>query len=455
MKASRILPLALVALAALGGAFAWRSSRARAGEPPSGAHNEAPRKAAAGNEVWLDEEQEKALAIRVQTAEKKKGDHPIVTGGKVSVDIEHTARVRPLLSSIIYEVKKRAGDEVRKGDELLVVESTDLGDAKNNYLTALANLEVAAETYKREALLRLGRATTETDYHNARAAFRTAAVACESAREKCLLLGVRPNEIEDLERELPLSAGPTVFETEPGEVLRFVPPDDKQREQDARAALDETRKRRLLRKTPAEEDTRRRARYTIRAPIDGTLLTRDAARGELVDPSQVIATVSDLSQVWINLDVYQKDIGKVRIGAGVSVSTPTYTDVAFTGSVAFLSESVDDTTHTLKARVVVDNSKRLLKSGMAAKTTIHCVDEEPEIELPPESIVRDGEGTFVVVKRETRAEGGTRRTRYEKRPVKLGLEAEDAVHVAEGLSEGETVVLEGNVFIYTQVPLGD
>ncbi len=129
--------------------------------------------------------------------------------------------------------------------------------------------------------------------------------------------------------------------------------------------------------------------------------------------------------------------------------------MAFTGSVTFLSESVDDTTHTLKARVVVDNAKRLLKSGMAAKTTIHCVDEEPEIELPPESIVRDGEGTFVVVKRETATEGGTRRTRYEKRHVKLGLEAEDAVHVAEGLSEGETVVLEGNVFIYTQVPLGD
>jgi cobalt-zinc-cadmium efflux system membrane fusion protein len=455
MKPSRILPLVLLALAGLGGGFAWRATHARAGEPPSGARNEAPRKPAAANEVWLDEEQEKALAVRVETVEKKKGDHPIVTGGKVSLDIEHTARVRPLLSSIIYEVKKRAGDEVRKGDELLVVESTDLGDVKNNYLTALANLEVAAETYKREALLRLGRATTETDYHNARAAFRTAAVACEAAREKCLLLGVRPNEIEDLERELPLSAGPVVVETEPGEVLRFVPPDDKQREQDARAALDEVKKRRLHSTPQTDEDTRRRARYTIRAPIDGTLLTRDAARGELVDPSQVIATVSDLSQVWINLDVYQKDIGKVRIGAGVSIATPTYPDVAFTGSVTFLSESVDDTTHTLKARVVVDNSRRLLKSGMAAKTTIHCIDEEAGIELPPESIVRDGEGTFVVLRRETKTEGGAAKTRYEKCRVKLGLEAEDAVHVVEGLAEGESVVLEGNVFIYTQVPLGD
>ena len=273
-------------------------------------------------ETELTSEQEKALDVKTVVAVRKTGDHPILTGGKVSLDIERTARVRPLLNSVIFEVKKHAGDSVKKGEELLVVESTDLGDAKNNYLTALANLEVAADTYRREALIRVAQATTETDYQNARAGFRTAVVAAEAAREKCLLLGVRGTELEELEKELPLA--PTLSDghgEEPAPTINFkiTAPDDAERKADAVQAQSEIGRRRVHRTPVNDEDTRRRARYTIRAPIDGILIAKDAARGEFVDPSQIIATVSDLSQLWINLDVYQTDIAKVRIGAQVDI----------------------------------------------------------------------------------------------------------------------------------------
>lgn len=440
-----LLPLALFVAGELRGraqAQGKEDSPARAQAAP-GPHLELA-------ETVLSPEQEKALDVKTVPARRVRGDHPMVTGGKVSLDLEHTARVRPLLNSIIYEVRKRAGDVVKKGDELLVVESTDLGDAKNNYLSALANLEVAAETYRREALIRVGQGTTETDYHNARAAFRTAAVTVEAAREKCLLLGVSARELDALEQELPLAPGlkaPPGEPEKPEELSQLQLPSEKERRGDAEAALREIARRRVHRGAAGDEDTRRRARYTIRAPIDGVLIAKDAARGEYVDPSQIIATVSDLSQLWINVDVYQKDIPKVRIGARVDVYTPTYPDTAFVGSVTFLSESVDDTTHTLRARVVVDNSQRLLKSGMAAKTVVHCADEKPEIELPPDAILREGEETFVVVKK---AQG-----RFERRKVRLGFEAEDAVHIEGGLSEGDEVVVEGNLFIHTKIPLGD
>jgi multidrug efflux pump subunit AcrA (membrane-fusion protein) len=407
------------------------------------------------SEIQLTPAQERALDVKTVRAARRAGDHPLVTGGKVSLDLERTARVRPLLNSIIFEVKKHAGDAVKKGDELLVVESTDLGDAKNNYLTALANLEVAAETYRREALIRVGQGTTETDYHNARAAFRNGTIAAEAAREKCLLLGVSGRELEELEAEMPLASGLTGGHGEvqdSGAALTISPPDQKTREEDARAALREISRRRVHRTPVDEEDTRRRARYTIRAPIDGILIAKDAARGEFVDPSQVIATVSDVSQVWINLDVYQSDIPKVRIGALVDVTTPAYPDTAFVGSVTFLSETVDDTTHALKARVVVDNTKHLLKSGMAARTVVHCADlvetgELAPIELPPSAIIHEGQETYVIIR--------TGPGHFARRKVALGLEAEDAVHVDSGVAENDEVVLEGNLFIHTEIPLGD
>jgi cobalt-zinc-cadmium efflux system membrane fusion protein len=401
-------------------------------------------------EAALTAEQEKALGLRVVPASRVRGDHKLVTGGKVSLDIEHTARVRPLLNSTIYEVTKHAGEQVVKGEDLMVVEATDLGDAKNAYLSAVANLELAAETYRREGLLRAKHATTDTDYFNARAAFRTALVSAQATREKCLLFGVRSQELAELEAELrfavPNGAPPASDEPD-GLALALKPPSDGELIEDARRTLREVAQRRQVRPAPEEADLRRRARYTIRAPIGGVLITKDAARGELVDPSQVIATVSDVSTLWINLDIYQNDIAQVRIGARVDITTPTYPDVAFVGSVTFMSEVVDDTTHTLKARVVVDNEKRLLKSGMAAKTVIHCIDDAPKIELRPEAILHEGQDTFVIVKKGP--------GKYERRSVKLGLEAQDAVHVESGVAEGELVVESGNLFIHTTIPLGD
>src|SRR5262249_3685044 len=151
-----------------------------------------------------------------------------------------------------------------------VVESTELGDQKNAYLAALANLELAAESYRREALLRVSRATTEADYMAARAQFRTSIVATEAAREKLLLLGVRGVEIDALAEELPLltplpSEGALPDEEIPIEIK---PPDDTQRREDAVQALREVARRRTHHpEMPPEENGRHRARYTIRAPI--------------------------------------------------------------------------------------------------------------------------------------------------------------------------------------------
>lgn len=132
----------------------------------------------------------------------QRGDHPITIGGRMSLDLEKTARIRPLFNVTVFQVHKRPGETVRKGDNILTVESTDLGTAKNNYLTQIANLEVAATTYRREALLRMRHATTDVDYENARSAFRQAAVALMAAREQCMLMGVRPQELEELRGEL-------------------------------------------------------------------------------------------------------------------------------------------------------------------------------------------------------------------------------------------------------------
>jgi len=494
-RTSWSLRVALVVLAAgllFAGSGLWRARSVQAQEQPRdpGAKPEAEQ--LKPNEIVLEPEQEKALEVKLVKAVLERGDHPLTLGAKISLDLEKTARIRPLYNVVIYKVEKHAGERVKKDDVILTVESTDLGTAKNNYLTQIANLEVAATTYRREALLRVRHATTEVDYENARSSFRQAAVALIAAREQCLLMGLRPSELEDLRRELndeitswvlPESradgkdprpsvadiaetsgngrkASPWELDTaltenlplaDPGapigsDSLALRPPTDDERVRDARIALAEITKR-FQSKLKNEEDGRRRARYTIRAPLDGVVISKDAARGEFVDPSQVIATVADTSDVWINLDIYQQQIASVDMGARVDVTTPAYRDLTFSGTITFIADFVDDTTHTLRARVQVDNPKNLLKSGMVAKCVVHCVDHEPELELPKEAIIDDGGRTFAIVK--------TAPFHYVRREVKLGLKTDTVVHVEDGVKDGEEVVLEGNLYIHTTIPLGD
>lgn len=455
----------------------------------------------APTEIAISADQEKALEVKTVKAVLQRGDHPLTIGGKISLDLEKTARIRPLYNVTIYRVHKHAGEHVKKDDEILTVESTDLGTAKNNYLQAIANLEVAATTYRREALLRLHRATTDVDYENARSAFRQAAVALMGAREQCLLMGLRPFELEELRKELngevlsfarprieipkgdavktdgPVADGSLIATTNklegsgssPWEVdpnlidLRAPEPDaagidtstymalrmptEEERQHDALIALAEISKRFASPKFKSSEDGRRRARYTIRSPRDGVLISKDAAQGEFVDPSQVIATVADTSDVWINLDIYQQQIASVKLGAKVDVTTPAYPDMTFSGTITFLSRVVDDTTHTLRARVEVDNAQDLLVSGLVAKCVVHCIDKDAKVEVPKEAVLDDSGAHFVMVKLSP--------GRYERRSVQLGLKTDTVVHVEEGLKDGDEVVLEGNLYIHTTVPLGD
>jgi cobalt-zinc-cadmium efflux system membrane fusion protein len=389
---------------------------ARAGEVASAV----PVSAEKPGETTLTEEQERALDVKCKVVRAKRGDHPLQTGGKVSLDLDHTVRVRTLVTSVLTEVCKHPGELVAKDDPLFVLESTDLGDARNAYRTARAMLEVAAKTYAREASLRAKRATTESDFLAAFAGFRTASITAEAALQKCLLLGVSPQDLDTLEERCEGAADADAAEKEIARVLG----------RGARAA-----------------DGRRGARYTIRAPIDGVLISRDVARGELVDPSQVLATISDLSHVWVQADIYPRDLARVRAGAAVEVTTPSYPDTAAVGSISYLADVFDDTTHAIRARVAVPNDGRLLKNGMAAKVLIHCPDDTEKLEVPPGAIVREGEKPYVIVR--------TAPGRYARRSVKLGLEARDAVHVDDGLAPGDEVVVGGNVFIHAKIPFGD
>jgi membrane fusion protein, heavy metal efflux system len=175
----------------------------------------------------------------------------------------------------------------------------------------------------------------------------------------------------------------------------------------------------------------------IRSPIQGVVLDVSTASGELqrsLDNATPIATIADISDVWILADLYPRDVQSVRRGQPVEVRVNGYPDTTFHGVVDNISDAVDPQTLTLKVRVVLPNPHHRLKPQMYA--TVAVTDQSRNaIVVPATAVIRDGVSTYVYVQ--------TSENKYQHRDVRLG-EAHDAtVEITGGLKEGDRVVSTG------------
>ena len=109
---------------------------------------------------------------------------------------------------------------------------------------------------------------------------------------------------------------------------------------------------------------------TIFAPIGGTVIEKSVRTGQYVKEGDVLYRIADLDPIWLYLDLYESDLGWVNIGQKVDVSVEAYPGVKFEGKVTFIDPFLDDKTRTVRARVNMPNAEKRLKPGMYASATI-------------------------------------------------------------------------------------
>ena len=174
-----------------------------------------------------------------------------------------------------------------------------------------------------------------------------------------------------------------------------------------------------------------RRAITVNAPRDGTVLTRAAVPGMMVNPSMALYTIADLSRVWVIADVYEFEAPAVRLGQKARFVPVGSDGTVIDGEVAFVAPTVDPMTRTVKVRLSVPNESGSLRPG--AYGTVRIEIPVPEgIVVPSDAVIDTGDRTIVFV---DRGEG-----MFEPRAVKLGARVGPQVQVTDGLREGEPVV---------------
>jgi RND family efflux transporter MFP subunit len=181
--------------------------------------------------------------------------------------------------------------------------------------------------------------------------------------------------------------------------------------------------------------------FSLYSPIDGIVVERNATIGATVGPDANVFKIIDISRVWIDANVFEKDLERVRNGQEVKLKVPAFPNTTFSGRVILISSVVDPETRSVKVRTEVPNPDGRLKPDMFANVEIITALSRGGISVPQSAVLNDGGKTIVFV-----AEGDG----YKKRVVTEGIKGNDVVEIIDGLAAGDKVVVKGNYLLLQQ-----
>lgn len=189
-----------------------------------------------------------------------------------------------------------------------------------------------------------------------------------------------------------------------------------------------------------QKEGKARQTVTLRSAVSGVVLEKPSIQGKRFMSGEVLYQIADLSSVWVLADVFEQELGMLRIGQPAVIRVDAYPDKVFNGKVTFIYPTVTPETRTAKVRVELANPQALLKPAMYAKVEFASGDARGKVLAVPDSAVLDS-GTRQVVLVELGA------GRFEPRVVKLGTRGGGYVEVLEGVKAGEAVVVSANFLI--------
>lgn len=175
------------------------------------------------------------------------------------------------------------------------------------------------------------------------------------------------------------------------------------------------------------------------APQDGEIVERNAVNGMRAAPGDVLFRIADHRVVWVIIDVAERDLSQVSIGAKVTIRPRGLGGKTFAGTVALIYPHLNAQTRTARLRVELPNPDELLRPEMYVDAEIETGTPDPVLAVPESAVLDDGARQTVLI---DMGDG-----RFEPRQVKLGRRGGGYVEITKGVTEGEAVVTSANFLI--------
>ena len=362
MKKSLILALTVLALAGC-----KEGAQQQAGSPAAD-----PMQVAPGPELRAQ--------LKLAMVEKAMISETLRVAGQIDFDEQRLARIGATVTGRVTQIDALLGQEVKKGDVLARLNSSELSSQQLSYLKARAELELNRRNAERARSLFEADVISAAELQRRESEYQISRAEARAAADQLLLLGVTPQAIERLGSQ--------------GAVNSVTP---------------------------------------VVASISGVVVERKLAPGQVVQPADSLFVIADLARVWAEAEVPEQQVAQVRPGQAVSILVPALGE-KLTGKLVFVGQTVNPETRTVLVRTELDNADGRLKPAMLATMLIEARPVE-RLVVPASAVVRENDEEHVFV--------GIDEQHFRLVKVKLGPEHQGRRVVISGLQGGEKVVVEG------------
>ena len=340
-------------------------------------------------EVWLAPEQAVAAKLVVEPLEPQPVGGVVVASGRVTFDDLQVSHVLSPVTGRVVKIEAQPGQRVKRGDALAQIESPDVAAAFSDLAKAQADFGAAEKEANRQKELFDVHAGSQRDFESAQSNFSKARAELDRAKKKSRILrGSHSDGVNEM--------------------------------------------------------------YTLRAPIDGEVISRNVNPGAEVQGQYTggtvleLFTVGELDSVWVLGDIFEMDLGRVKAGTPCLATVVSYPGRVFRGQADWISDTLDPATHTSKVRCKIANTDRALKPEMYATVALP-VDRQVALAIPRGALLRLGDQTVVFVEAGKTPDG---RLRFERRPVVVNEEqGGDFLPVLRNLAKGERIVVSGAILL--------
>lgn len=337
--------------------------------------------------VTLPAEESARIGLVVQPASRSDFRTYREFPGIVRPNQHNMAEITTLVRGRVVEVYGDLGQEVKANAPLAILYSSELGLAQSAHLKAQAKLHLAEQAYNRAKFLLQEQVIGEAEAQRRHAELLSIQAEAHEAQDRLKLLGMNDEEFRRLET---------------------------------------TRKIRSV--------------VPIVAPFAGRIIGRKLTRGEVVETTENLFIIADLSQVWVLANIPEKDIPFVHSihatgGTQADVRINAYPGESFKGTITYVGDVLDPSTRTMQLRLELPNGDGRLKPEMFATVRLYSEPQPDRLSVPEVALQRDQGKTFVFVQRTA--------TEYELREVQVGESNGTHISIVTGLTEGEPVVTEG------------
>ncbi len=343
--------------------------------------------AAQGGFVDLTESQ--AQQVKVQPVDTRTFVALSEAVGSIAFNDDKTVPVFPSYPGKINAIFTDVGQDVSKGAVLYSVDSPDLLQAESTLISAAGLRDLTQRALQRAQQLFGVQGISEKDLQQAISDQQGAEGAYKAARDAVRIFGKTDAQINQIVLERRVDAS-----------------------------------------------------LSVRSPIGGRVVTRNASPGLLAQPGTPPApfTVADISTMWMIANVAESDVPALRLGQAVQVTLMAYPGRTFQGKITNIGAAVDPSTHRVAVRSEIRDPQHALRPGMLANFSIQTGTAGNSPAVPADSVVREGDGTMTVW-----VTGDGRR--FYRRTITLGLQQDGVCQILSGIQAGERVAAEGAIFL--------